>query len=158
MLDVKQFYENVLKPTLANLGYGGLAAERLILGTILQESNLTYVRQLNNGPARGFIQMEKATHKDIWDNYLNYKRPLIEKLAGLMVDGIDPFEQLMGNNYYAIAMCRIFYLRVREALPAANDIEGMANYWKKYYNTHLGKGKPEEFLRYKDTILDVVRG
>ena len=28
----------------------------------------------------------------------------------------------------------------------------MANYWKRWYNTELGKGKPEEFIeKYKMT-------
>jgi hypothetical protein len=27
-----------------------------------------------------------------------------------------------------------------------DDIHGMAAYWKKYYNTYLGKGKIENFV------------
>ena len=57
---------------------------------------------------------------------------------------MDLVDQLKGNLYYAVAMCRIHYYRVSEALP--NDLEGMARYWKKYYNTELGKGTVEEFI------------
>jgi hypothetical protein len=42
-------------------------------------------------------------------------------------------------------MCRIKYLRAPDALPSENDIQAMANYWKKYYNTPLGAGTPKEF-------------
>jgi hypothetical protein len=50
------------------------------------------------------------------------------------------------NDCYAAAMCRVRYLRAPGALPAANDINAMANYWKQNYNTPQGKGSPEEFL------------
>ena len=32
-------------------------------------------------------------------------------------------------------------------------IEGMADYWKQYYNTSLGKGKPSEFIEKYNTTL-----
>ena len=41
-------------------------------------------------------------------------------------------------------MCRVHYLRVKEALPTTP--EGYAEYWKKYYNTSSGKGTAKEFL------------
>jgi hypothetical protein len=43
-------------------------------------------------------------------------------------------------------MCRVHYLRVKEALPTENDAAGMASYWKRYYNTVLGKGTIEQAL------------
>ena len=50
-------------------------------------------------------------------------------------------------------MTGIFYLRARGALPPADDVEGMAKYWKRNYNTFLGKGKPEEFVRnYRELV------
>jgi hypothetical protein len=52
-----------------------------------------------------------------------------------------------GNHFYAAAMCRVFYLRVPERLPQADDSAAMARYWKRYYNTHLGKGTVEGFLQ-----------
>ena len=44
-------------------------------------------------------------------------------------------------------MARIKYWRVPKKLPVENDIEGMAKYWKDYYNTSLGKGTPEKFIK-----------
>jgi hypothetical protein len=43
-------------------------------------------------------------------------------------------------------MARIHYMRVPAALPKAGDVSGQANYWKQYYNTPLGKGKPQEYI------------
>ena len=47
-------------------------------------------------------------------------------------------------------MCRLKYLIVPKKLE--NTVEGMAHYWKKYYNSDFGKGEPEEFIeKYKMT-------
>ena len=47
-------------------------------------------------------------------------------------------------------MCRLKYKNVPKKLP--KTVEGMANYWKKYFNSELGKGDPEEFIeKYKMT-------
>jgi len=56
-------------------------------------------------------------------------------------------EQLIHNLAYATAIARVIYLRKPEALPAAFDIEGLAKYWKDHYNTYLGAGKVEDFVK-----------
>jgi len=43
-------------------------------------------------------------------------------------------------------MCRVHYLRRAEPLPKADDVHGMAAYWKRYYNTVHGKGTQQEFV------------
>lgn len=125
------------------------------MGTIAQESHLgTYLKQLGTGPALGICQMEPATHRDIWNNYLKYNSSLSALMWTLALDngmftsnGSHPHEtQLIGNLYYSIAMCRIHYLRIKAPLPKAGDVAGYAAYWKKYYNTPLGKGTEAEFI------------
>ena len=51
----------------------------------------------------------------------------------------------MWNLGYATAMCRVHYRRVLEPLPGADDIPGLAEYWKQHYNTPLGRGTVGEF-------------
>ena len=60
----------------------------LILGTYAVESALgTYFKQLDGGPALGGLQMEPATEKDIWNEYLFYgrvaKRKAIYRISGV---------------------------------------------------------------------------
>ena len=137
--------EYVIEPTLDYLELKSDAAVNLLLGTASQESNLgRYIKQIK-GPALGIYQMEPATHQDIWDNYLKYKPELADKVRSLSSKNKATTE-LITNLAYATAMARIHYLRVREALPEADDIKGLARYWKKYYNTELGKGTDEEFV------------
>lgn len=142
-IDAKQLKLYVIVPTLARLGLYSDAAVNLLLGTCAQESQMgTYLKQIN-GPALGIYQVEPATHKDIFDNYLKYKPDLLGIVLSL---GTYNDNSLITNLAYATAVARIKYLRAPDKLPDDNDVTGLANYWKKYYNTPLGAGQPQEFI------------
>ncbi len=146
MLDIPQFRDNIVRPVLRAIRGEGRAAENLVLGTALQESNLRYLRQLGAGPARGIYQMEPATHDDIWDNYLRYRAELRDVVSEFEVPGQDRHDQLVWNLDYATVMCRVHYRRVLEPLPGGDDIRGLAAYWKQHYHTPLGRGTVDEFV------------
>lgn len=143
-----KFQHEVIRPVLEKMHASNLAAEELLLGTAVQESlNFKYRRQMGNGPARSYFQMEPATHDDIWNNYLKYNaRRAALVTSFLSSPDADKHYELENNDQYATAMARVHYMRVSEALPKQGDIEGQANYWKQYYNTPLGKGKPSEYI------------
>lgn len=153
-MEPNQFLELIIRPTIKQIALYSEAAEQLILGTIWQESQGIYLKQLGGGQALGLIQMEQATHDDIWKNYLRYQLGLIQQIKQLLsINAVDeisndipPAKELIGNLPYAVAMCRVHYLRVREPLPSVNNIDAMASYWKRYYNTRLGKGTVEKFI------------
>lgn len=145
----------VIVPTLKHLGLHSEAAVELVLGTAIQESQGKYLKQLGGGPAIGIYQMEPDTHDDIWVNYLRYKPELAWKLRELELPNWYPDDnarEMEGNLYYATGICRTHYRRVSEPLPEVGDVEGMARYWKKHYNTCLGAGTEDEYrlnwLRY----------
>ena len=144
MLDVKQFREVVIRPALKLIKLWSPEAEELLLGTALQESRLTYLKQLGSGPAVGVFQMEPNTHNDIWKNYLSYK-PDLAKLVSNLAHRVTA-QSLATDLLYAAAMTRIHYLRIPARLPAEGDWDGQACYWKKYYNTYLGAGTEDEYL------------
>lgn len=143
MIDLDQFRDYVIEPTLEDLGMLSTSAVELVLGTALQESHLTYIKQLGEGPALGVCQMEPNTHDDIWKNFLSYRNALSD--AVLDIGGPEP-QELIWNLKYSVAMCRVHYRRVRSPLPQAGDVEGQAQYWKTYYNTELGKGTTQEYI------------
>jgi hypothetical protein len=157
-LNLSQFREYVVLPALNQLegiAYS-LAADQLVMGTLAQESHGTYIKQLGNGPAMGLFQMEPATHKDLWLNFIKFRRPVQCSLLLMTSDSVDAnyysngwpdHNALVWNNRYAAAMCRVHYFRAPEALPKANDIKALARYWKKYYNTVHGAGTVEEFIK-----------
>jgi len=141
--DKEQLRTCIIEPTLNAIGLYSQSAVNLLLGTCAQESKFgTYLKQIN-GPALGIYQIEPNTHKDIWDNFLKFKSELADKVLklGQMHDA-----SLIVNLAYATAIARIKYLRAPEALPAANDLAGLARYWKRYYNTFLGSGTVQEFI------------
>jgi hypothetical protein len=148
MINIQHFREYVIRPTLNHLGLYSENAEELLLATAIQESRLTYLKQLGNGPAVSVYQVEPATHADIWDNYLRYHPELNAKLQALKSDAyrLKGVQEMTHNLAYATAIARIHYLRVPHPLPDKNSVEEMARYWKIYYNTVKGRGTEQEFI------------
>ena len=112
------------------------------------ESGYRDLRQYK-GPAIGFWQVELATAKDTMVNYVNY-RPEIKKSLesiGLIWNNDKEIEfSLLSNISVQAAFCRLHYRRVPSALPGNNDLKSQGEYWKKYYNSHLGKGTVKHFM------------
>jgi len=138
----KDLIERCLKKTMMHSD----AAVALLLGTAAQESAFgTYIRQIG-GPALGVFQMEPATERDTWQNYLTFRIKLQEVIfEACGVTQADPWA-LETNLAYQVIMARIHYRRVSEPLPAADDIPALARYWKQNYNTPEGRGTELEFL------------
>ncbi len=142
----KSILVNAIRPALTTIDKGGLAAEQLVLGTGIQESLLVHRQQLGGGPAVGLFQMEPTTHDDCWTNFLDFRPVLAGKVKRTLEAGQQAVAAtLKVNDRYAAAMCRVRYLRAPAPMPAANDVDGLANYWKLHYNTPLGAGTPQEF-------------
>lgn len=148
MINPAQLKTYIVVPELKRLGLHSEDAVALVMGTAAQESRMgEYLKQIGDGPARGIFQMERATEKDIWDNYLKYKPELIKLVRAITVNQLPYYsDEILYNLRYATAMCRIHYLRVKEKLPHHKDVAAQARYWKVYYNTHLGRGVEEDFI------------
>ena len=132
-------------PALDALGMGGRAAQELVLGTGIQESRLIYRKQ-NGGPALGLWQMEPFTFNDIWNGYILKHRDIFLAMQKIL-NGASPNPLVLTHNdQFAAAMCRMLYRRIHEDIPDAGDLEAQAAYWKKYYNTPLGRGKEHEYI------------
>ena len=116
---------------------------------------------MGDGPARSFWQVEAATAVDNLAHYLKHRPKLMGKCAeASLVDlkhwqNFDEklWEEILEKNIAAgIVHCRLKYWRVPKKMPSS--IDGMANYWKKYYNTEGGKGDPQHFIEaYKKWLL-----
>lgn len=143
---------DLINKTLTPLGLWSPAAEELLMATCAQESHLGVYRQQIHGPALGIFQMEPATHDDIWNNYLAYHTKLgtaISNLGGVAQIGVlrrPDAGVLVNNDPYAIAMCRVHYLRVPGVLPASDDLAGLWGYYKQWYNTPKGAATQLEFV------------
>jgi len=159
LLDIQNFKNLILGPTLKAVDLYSESAVNLLLGTAIQESRLTYLKQKGGGPALGLFQIEPATLDDIYFRYLRRedKKELYEKIVQFTTrQGIQ--RQVIGNMSFAVIMARVRYLMVPEALPAHDDVGALAEYWKAHYNTSRGAGTVQGFIEnYKFYVLRAMR-
>jgi hypothetical protein len=160
VIDLGQLREFVIRPALRDLELWSEVAEELLIGTGLVESAFTYLRQLPDGPALGFWQMEPKTHLDLWMNWLCFRPELAETVLNEVPDAPDvdylkmllgegwrpPATLLIANLRYAAMCARLHYRRAPEPLPETGDVEGLARYWKAHWNTKQGRGTPANFV------------
>ena len=157
MINPAQFRHEIVRPALKASNMWSEAAENLVLGTGVQESLLAWVKQRGPGPALGFYQMEPATADDICHRFLATRSDMATSLAKATwphtssppayshLNAKDIARLLVEDLRFATIMCRLRYWMMPAPLPAANDIDSLAQYWKRYYNTVLGSGKAVEW-------------
>lgn len=146
-IDAGQLRDLVIRPALQHVGLHSLAAEELVLGTACQESHCgKYLKQLGTGPALGIFQMEPATYRDLWANFLRYRQELSGKLIEISGHVMPAPEEMIWNLRFAASMCRVHYYRVKAPLPKAGDLAAQADYWKRWFNTALGAGTRQEYI------------
>ena len=148
----KKVHDEVIVPVLRALAaveprMDSQAARRLLLGTAAHESGgFVHAWQIT-GPARSWWQVEPVT----FDDQVAWLKNRPDSALYLVVDRIAikalPWnQQYQANQFLACAIARIKYWRCTAALPGADDLDGLARYWKDNYNTRLGAGIPADFL------------
>lgn len=146
--------DEITVPTLQALGMYSMNAVNLVLGTIADETDFGSFRsQLNGGPGLGIGSMEEPTYCDCWryiylhDGVLNAVKTVCPGASH------ETFALLQTNDVLAVTMIRIKYWMVPAEIPT--EIPDLAAYWKKYYNTPLGKGTVDIFIqKYNQFVLN----
>lgn len=149
MIDVGQFRDEVIKPSLNLINSYSLNAEELLIATMAHESlGGTYLKQIGmEHGALGVYQMEQRTYVDIWNNYLHKRMQLRTAIFNFCnLANFPQPEEMVTNLKYATMMARVFYLRIPEKLPLYNDIDGIWEYYKTYWNTRHGKAEKADFI------------
>ncbi len=154
MLDCSQFRTLIVEPVLSKLRVYSKNAEELLVFTCAAESLGGTFLQHIKGQTLGIYQMEPNKYTDIWANYIRARSQLATLMAiHFGCNKIPEVERLVYDLHFATAMARIHYLRITTSIPDPKDIDGMWDYYKKYYNTEKGKAKKEETLKkYQDFI------
>jgi len=155
MFNIVQFRESIIQSTLKDLLLYSPEAEELLIFTCACESiGGTFIRQVK-GPALGIYQMEPETYNDIWQNYLRNKTSLTMILFSNFDVNFQPSpDRLIYDLRFATAMTAIFYKRIKEKLPAANDVDAIWDYYKRHYNTVKGKAQKEESIKKYHQFMD----
>ena len=159
-MDVTQLREHIIKPSIMMLGEKSDALVNLLLGTAAQESHLGewIVQQglgLNGGI--GIYQMEAATYHYTYTKHVEKSVAMKAKFRLFFgYEGKPQAARLASDTLLATVMARLYYSNFPEPLPDANDVKALAYYWKKYWNTDLGKGYPEQFMKnYNKYVLKI---
>ena len=150
----QELRERVIRPVLDVLQLPSPdRAEELLVLTAAAETLCGQNLWQIGGPALGIYQMEPATIEDTWDYLVNRRGDsealmrLVEQFSFDLRDHYEnerfETEQVAGNLYLATALARARLVSFPEAFPPADDIEGLARYWKRHWNTELGKGTVE---------------
>lgn len=127
-------------------------AEELLMLTSATESHLgTYLFQ-KSGPAVGIFQVELNTYRDILNNYLVYHKDLRTKIEGVVKSPLEDANTLRYNLAAQIIFARLVYLRAPTPIP--KDLGSMAKYYKKHFNTPLGRATPEMAIADYKRLVD----
>jgi len=122
---------------LSRHGLYSQAASQLLLGTAAVESQFgTYIRQLGGGPALGIFQMEPKTYDWLCEKFKNHYPERCWYRA----------EVLEHDLWQAILFARLRYKVTPEPLPDAGNLNALAHFYKKHYNTSMGKATPAMFI------------
>lgn len=140
MKDIKPIIHKVL----TDLNMHSKEACDLVYRTGMAESGYRALAQVG-GPAISYFQLEPNTINDVIENYLNFRQSLLHKLTNMGLDLNNPNWSVMTNIAVAVAFARLKYRRDKEPIP--KDLQGQAKYWKRVYNSNLGKGTVEHFIK-----------
>ena len=120
----------------------------LVVRTGMAESGYRALKGYGDGnPAIGFWQIEPATLDDMIDNYIKYRSKYKIELIdlGMKFDN-NKIISVMSNMAIQAALCRLHYRRDKNPIPSWTDLEAQGVYWKRIYNTPLGRGTVEHFV------------
>lgn len=139
------FKLQIVRPTITRMGLWSEPAEQLLLMVAAHESaGWTFCRQHPSGPALGFYQLEPATLADLF-HWLKLK-PKWRDLMSREFKAVEPQpDRLVFDPVYATACARMQFYRRPEPLPHHDDLDGLAAYCKRFWNTEAGKATPEKY-------------
>lgn len=144
MISNRQFRKYIIKPTLVDPLVWTAEAEEILVATMAHESlGGTYLVQETAegnrvvGGAVGIYQIQKATYGDVIKFIKN--NPKYNAFTN------STYESMIYDLEYATYIARLNYMRFPGALPPANDIDGIWEYYKRFWNPG-GKATRETFV------------
>ncbi len=124
---------------------GGEAAERLILETAIAETiGGTYRSPVRYHFGLGLCQFDKIAFEDVKERTSSKRQKAILERFNIDIKQVE-YRELAYSPILSLICCRLFYLMKPGSIPATLQERG--EYWKKYYNTYLGKGTVEGYVK-----------
>ena len=148
-----QLLHHIVRPTLIEIPRGLTEESELAIMMIIAHESKRgeYVRQVGAGPALGLIQMEPATHDDVWKHgdsvWENARNMDIIDVYDYNVKIHPDSSRLVYDLRYNVFMARQRLFMKSEALPIGDKLK-MSRYLKKHWNSAQGRATFDSY--YKD--------
>jgi len=132
------------------LGYGAnRCADELLLETMAAETGLGTVPDKTLGAGMGIAQFDKLPFEDVKKRVLasrNGQRWADDILEDFGIDiHLVEWDHLRYNPLLSVIFMRLKYKLLPQEIPGT--VEGRALYWKNFYNSYLGKGTVEHYIK-----------
>lgn len=150
-----EFRQLIVRDTLRSIDEWEPVHENLLLGTAAQESSMG--QSLKCGRLLGIYHISPNTHRAVWDKYLLHHPELASRVRGLAGQHSfirDPHGELISNLKYATAIAWLIYRRAEQALPADDDVPGLARYWHRHFRSKASASIAEFITSYQRYIVD----
>jgi hypothetical protein len=149
MFDNNQFRQLIIRPALNLINLYSTNAEELLIATMAHESKGgRYLAQIGGDArsAKGAFQEEPATAQWLLDK-ISKEHPGIYTALKIASSGwFDIVDDLVFNLYFSTQMARLRYYVTPAPLPEPQDLDGIWNIYKTYYNTSKGDATKNEFV------------
>ena len=125
--------------------------------TALVESKLTHLKQLPDGPALGFMQVEPDTYFDVI-RYLNIRDDIGSKVLGYCNYTDYPLTTnvMIHNLAYNAMIARVKYWMQPQPIPSYKDSVNQAEYYELYFNGNPEVNKVDEFVRHSKNVSEWI--
>lgn len=136
--------QHVIRPTLLYLGRHSPTAEALLLGAAASQSALGAA--LDDQHGHGLYRISELCHQRLWDQHLARDPDLASLVRGLASQHAflaAPHLELTVNLRYATAIAWMLVEAQGSALPAADDLHGLARIWRQVFQP---QGRLRDFL------------
>jgi len=142
LLDKQQIYDTVDK-VVDCLG-GGDNAKKLMLEVSAAETDMGNAIDKSWFTGIGLMQFDKIGFDDVLQRTSKNKKALILKCFGIDIDRVVHTD-LRWSPLLSVIFARLKFMLVPGLIP--NQQEDRARYWKKWYNSSLGAGTPEHYIK-----------
>ncbi len=122
---------------------GSRDVEEMIIETAIVETHGGEYKDPTHYAGMGLTKIDQVPFQDIKDRANESDVNKIFKAFSINIKHVD-WVELRHNPFLALLFTRLFYKKIPEKIP--NSIKARAFYWKKYYNSSLGKGTEEHYI------------
>jgi len=140
----KEHLEDIVLVVCNILGHGkNKKAMNLLLETASVETKSGTAKDGTIYAGMGITQFDKMPFYDIKHRTSQRSKDAIKNALDIDIDLVE-WEHLRYNPLLAMIFTRLKYIKVPAEIPS--DMLGRAEYWKKWYNSELGKGTVDHYI------------